>query len=322
MFSAILKILPRLDAKDLDKMQKALQSRFTKIAKGFGKGLMNVITGGGIVGLGLMLTNKLLNPLKETQEAIDRLLASSSDTKSLAEHFGTTTGNLVKLHSLGAATGLDTDSLNTLIQKYQTAVAEAKADPKKDTAVRNFTGYQDTVTGFFDFIQGLQKMSKDDQILVQKQVFGDKAILKLADFLQQDFGKLLTRIGGPTTGQLGAATDKMAFIKGASDILEARRNLQDIMNKSNKMNLEMAFTKDESERIRLGRENRRIGQYQMLSGVQNSVDKLTALLEDKFYKEIKDWTKIGSMFMELLEKQAKLNNLKGVKGITNWILGE
>lgn len=310
MFSDILKIIPKLDEKDLKKMQNNLQSRFTKIAKGFGKGLASAITGGGIVALGAMIINKLLNPLKETQEAIDKILKDSDDVVTNAQQFETTTGNLVKLRALGTATGLEPDQLYMLLTKYQTAVAEARQDPTKQTSVRKFVDEKDTVAGFFSFIQAMQKLTKEQQVLVQKEVFGEKQILKMADFLSSDFPKLIKQVGGPSTAVLGQSANKAGQLNDYADILKARREQEDLVNKADRLNLPMIFRGDQAERMRLQRENERISNYNMLAKVQDTMDRVTATLEMKIYKEMRDWTKIFEGVSKIIQLQGKLNDLK------------
>src|SRR5690606_31986576 len=124
--SEILKIIPKIDAKDLKAMENTLSARFKKIAKGFGKGLASVIKGGGIAGIGLALIDKVLNPLKEVQDAIERTLKANDDVATNAKQFETTAGKLSKLIALGQATGLESEDLYKLISKFQGSVAGFK----------------------------------------------------------------------------------------------------------------------------------------------------------------------------------------------------
>ena len=105
------RIVPKLSPGDLSSMGGALTTRFGKIAKKFGKGLLEVITGGGVAGLALGIIDKLLNPLKETQDAIDRMLVQGNDIVTNAKQFGTTAGKLARLQALGKSVGLDPESL-------------------------------------------------------------------------------------------------------------------------------------------------------------------------------------------------------------------
>src|SRR4051812_39877327 len=136
VFKEILQIIPRLSSSDLASMDATLSRRFSNIAKKFGKGLLATLTGGGIAGIGLGLIDKLLNPLKETQDAIDRTLKQGDDIVTYAKQFGTTSGKLYRLMQIAKSTGLDEGSFFMLLEKFQATVAEAAADPKKQTSVR------------------------------------------------------------------------------------------------------------------------------------------------------------------------------------------
>lgn len=281
MFSSILKVIPKLDDSALKAMERQLSSRFAKVAKGFGKGLASVIKGGGIAGIGLALIDKVLNPLKETQEAIDRMLKSSDDIATNAGQFNTSTGKLFKLIQLGKATGLDQDNLFTLINKFQNSVAEAKADPNKPSAVKNFTGQTDAAVGFFEFIQSLKQMPKDQQLLVQQQVFGEKQILRMADFLQADFPKLIKETGLDklTAEKLGNSIDSMGKLNDLADVLAVRRENTDVVSKGRLITEGMVRSRDTSERIALQRENERIASYQNLATLSQTADKISGLVE-------------------------------------------
>lgn len=282
-FTDTLKIEPKLDSKDLKAMETALQGRFTKLAKSFGKGLKGALMGGGIAGIALGLIDKLLNPLKEVQEAIDRTLKSSDDIATNAAQFNTTTGRLFKVIQLAKSTGLDQDNLFMLINKFQGAVAEAKLNPANPnvSAVTNYVGEKDVVSGFFNFIQSLQKMEKDQQILVQQQVFGEKQILKMADFLQTDFAKQYSAVGldKVSTDKLTKAIERLADLNDKADILEARRGTSDIISKSGVINEGMINARDRSERLALEKENARIAQYQNLATISDSVVKIQGVVE-------------------------------------------
>lgn len=326
MFNEILNIQPKLDEKDMRKMEMTLQARFTKIAKGFGRGLASAITGGGIIALGGALINKLLNPLKETQEIIDRLLKSSDDVATNAKQFGTTAGGLFRLQSAATATGLEKDSLYMLLTKFQVALAEARQDPTKQTSVRNFVGYKDTAEAFLQYIQGLQKMSPDDQVLAQKEVFGEKQILKMSDFLNANFNDLFRRLGGPSTKNLSNDINQNSFLNDEADLLLAKREISDLANKSRQFrtvnkdgswNLNrgtsMLNQLDQSERTRMAREDERIATIKTLALVQQTMDNLTATMEKKIYKEMRDWTTIFQNVSKIFELQGKLNDMKKMR---------
>lgn len=279
MFKEILKIIPRLESSDLNKMERSLTQRFGKIAKKFGKGLAGALAGGGIAGLALGLIDKFLNPLKETQEAIDRVLKQGGDIVSNAEQFGTTAGKLLKLQKLGQAKGVDAENINLLLSKFQVAIAEAKADPTKQTSVRKFVDSPDIAEGFFQFLQAVQKMDKNSQLLVQQEVFGEKQILKIADFFNSDMGDLTKKIGGAPAEEYTRGLMRIDYLSDLNDILEARRELQDVLDKSAVINSDMIRQRDVQQKIELERENQRIQSYKSLATVSEATGRIVVAVE-------------------------------------------
>ena len=281
MFSEILKIIPKIDSKELAQMERNLTSRFTKVAKKFGSGVANVFKGGGVAGAALALIDKLLNPLKEVQESIDRTLKSSDDVVTNAKQFETTAGKLQKLISMAQGAGLGQDDLFMLLTKFQTAVAEAKANPNTPSAVKNYANDTDTAQSFFNFIQSLQKMEKGQQILVQQSVFGEKQILKMSDFLNSDFKKTFKDIGldKVSSQKLTNALEKTGGFSDMADILTAKRNVGDIVAKSGVINEGMIRARDKAERVALERENQRIRSYEDLQAISSTVDKIMVMVE-------------------------------------------
>lgn len=287
MFKHILQIIPRLDPAQLAKMELTLNRRFAKVAKKFGKGLMGAIGGGGLLGVALSFIDKLLNPLKEMNEALDRTLKMGGDSVSNAEQFNSTPGRLLKLQAMAGAKGLDADSLDMLIQKFQVAVAEAVNDPTKQTSVRQFTGFTDSVEGFFQYLQGLQKLSKEDQILAQQEVFGEKQILKVADFLNS-FKELPKFIENMKLYSAQAYTDAALTIDKYADMKDmndSRRILNDLIPKSQILNEGIIRRRNTQDQRELNQENDKLNRYKtydqmakMSSEILNSLEKGTVEL--------------------------------------------
>lgn len=284
MFSAIMKIIPRLETADLEKLEKSLNSRFKKIAKGFGKGLVAALTGGGVVGAGLAFLDKILNPLKEVQESIQKTLETADNVTAQAGQFNTTPGNLFRLQTFAQAKGIDAASLTELMVKFQGAVAEAKKKPGELTAVSNFTDKQDQAEAFFEFIQALQKLDKTRQVLVQQEVFGEKKIGKMSEFLQTDFKFLSTQIGGPSAQQLTMSLEKLGTLEDMQSILRARRSIKDIETKSNLIGPKTISDISKGEQADLDRENKRLGSFDDLKKISLATDKLVKMFEDGYLK--------------------------------------
>lgn len=279
MFKEVLKIVPQLDNRDLQKMESSLTRRFTRIAKKFGKGLGKALLGGGIAGIALGLIDKILNPLKEVQEAIDRVLKQGDDLVTYAKQFNTTAGKLAKLQAFGQATGLDQSFLIQLLTRFQTRVAEARQDPNLPSAVREYANRTDTADAFFEFIQSLQKLDKGSQTLVQKQIFGEEAAFRTADFLQADFEKLNKFFSKISADDLTTAAQKTGSLSDLQDALAAQRKLKDFIDKSRVINEKVVREQDQRERINLQRETERIKAYDTLSTISETSTRIMALIE-------------------------------------------
>lgn len=312
MFKEMILFKPKLDTNDLKKMETSLSTRFGKVAKKFGKGLIGAVAGGGILGLASSLIDKLLNPLKETQEAIDKTLSQADDVVTNAAQFNSTAGKLFKLQKFAQAAGLDPNSLDVLITKFSTAVAEAQVDPNKDTSVRAFVNQKDTVDAFFNFIQSLQKMDKTQQLLVQQEVFGEKQILKMADFLQSDFAAVEKMLKLRTSAEYDAALGKQALLNDLKDTLEARRDAEDKFKKAGLINSSMIFSQDRQAQIELDKENRRIQSYKSLAIMQEASGKILSLLENG-YMELADIATRSRTITDFITKFSVSRAIKGIK---------
>lgn len=295
MFKEILKIIPKIENSDLNGMEQNLTRRFGRISKKFGKGLVTALAGGGLAGLALGAIDKILNPLKDTQEAIDKMLSRADSLATYAGEFQTTEGNLFKLQSMAEAKGLDSDTLYMLLNKYQTSVTEARQDPNKKTAVRGFTGYQDTAEGFFQFIQSMQKASKDDRVTAQTEIFGEKMTLKMSEFLQSDFATLIKDLRLLKASSYTGAIQKIGKQEDYAGILTARRNADDMMNKSGLITKSMMDSRDRQLRADLARENQNMANYQSLMSISIATNKMMGLMEKGIGEFAKAINKLGNL---------------------------
>lgn len=322
MLTDILKIIPKMDSSDLKKLEDQLQSRFTKISKKFGKGLMDVLKGGGIAGLALGLIDKLLNPLQQVQESIDRMLKTSDDLATQANQFNTQSGKLFKLVQIGKSAGLDQEGLFTLITKFQTAVAQAKADPNDQSvsAVRNFTNEKDTVANFFNFIQQLQKMDRNSQLLVQQQIFGEKQIGKMSEFLNLDFAKQFraTGLDRQSSETFTKAIDKMSKLSDLADILKVKNENKDIIDKSRVINESMIKQRAKSDALSLEKENLQIKSYNDIAAISDTVSKIMLIVGQGvglIGKLINMVTPFINQATDFMQKFLKSPLMRGVRGL-------
>jgi hypothetical protein len=227
-----LKIKPKLESSDLNAMERSLNTRFARVAKKFGRGLSRAVIGLGVAGAVAGFLQKLLNPLKEVQDSINEILASSDETVTQAKHFGTETGNLYKLERMAEGSGLDQNTLHSLINKFAGAVVAAKADPTKTTAVSAYKG-DDYVEGFYNMIQSRKKLSASDQIAFDNEVFGEKISLKAADFFAQNMAKLESDLGLKKGGCYTQPVEGRGDFNGNGDILGSMSTTRGVLWVSN-----------------------------------------------------------------------------------------
>jgi hypothetical protein len=225
MLKEVLLIVPKLSNEALAKMERGLNSRFANVSKKFAKGIGSALMGGGKIGVLIGFLGKLVNPLESVNNAIDKLLGDAGKFKNLGETFGVSAGDIFKLVKMAEASGVSEDDVLANLSKFQTKIAEARADPKKDTSVRNFTGIDNVVDGFLEFITQMRKMGVGDQAIVQKDVFGQKQVLKMAQFFGKDFQELTNQLGLKNTAAL---TDQILGADKIGDYADIQKTIQSI----------------------------------------------------------------------------------------------
>jgi hypothetical protein len=283
MLSEILKIIPKLDNNAMKAMEQSLASRFGKIAKGFGSGIKNSLLGGGIAGAALAIINKILNPLEEVQKAIDATLHTADDLDTFAKQFHTTPGQLLNLQSLAGAKGLSPEELRMLMIKFQDKVTEARADSNAPSSVRNFADNPNTAAAFFDFIQGMQKLTAAQRDFVQADVFGAKQVLKASEFLNETNFKNLADILELKNGAVTDPKIKMAAdAEEAQRILQVKRENQEFLDRAGKITAGMLNFEDMQIRKREDQTTKNLDPlgYEGLKTLQMTGDRITFLLED------------------------------------------
>jgi hypothetical protein len=225
-FSEVVKIVPVVDAPRAAKMEKDLNSRYTKIAKTFGKGLQNVMKG-SLLGISVGLLAQLLAPLEKVEEKIRSMLGQGKDIAEIAERTGASAGDVKRLQIAGQSLGLTPEELNEMITKFSNALdstreelADEKAGRKKTdelapttALLRNFAELSD-FDAFLKFLPTLRAAGNPVEI---EGEFGQKQTLSVGQD-RKTFEKLV--FGEKQTG-------------GARKLIDASNNLSEILSKQN-----------------------------------------------------------------------------------------
>lgn len=278
MLTEVLKIQPKLDNNELNQMERQLGSRFSRIAKGFGRGLKLA----SMAALGAAVLDKLINPLQEVKAAIDRTLGKADDIVTNAKQFNTTTENLLKIRSLANVRGITNENIDMLLTKFQGAVAQAAANPKdpSNSAVVNYVKEKDTAVAFYNFITQLQKMDKNQQVLIQQQVFGEKQVLKMAEFLQDvGFKESAASLQKVNFGQAAKSAEKLGALNDKMTANRVVNDIRDLTSKANVIGNDTIRNVNRSEIGNLSRENSRIGRSAQAFTAEENIAQLTDKVE-------------------------------------------
>ncbi len=284
MFKEVLHIVPQMSSGDLNKMEQNLGQRFTRIAKKFGKGLTTALAISGGAGIALALVDKLLNPLKEVSDAIEKTLHLGDQLSDSAAQFNTSAGELSKLQSFGRAKGLGPEEVNLLVSKFQNKVAEASADTNLDTSVRNFVGQKNSAQGFLTYLEGIQKLrQKDPQaaIRAENEVFGARSSAKVGSFLEADFGKLSKDLSGVSAAKINKVAKKLGGLNDLTNTNAAVREQGDFVAKGDILNTGLVNSLSSHEQAKLNSENAKIAQAEKLAKAQEGADAIINLIEAK-----------------------------------------
>jgi len=287
LFSEILKFKPTLDRAALNSMYRNLTQRFTSVAKRFGQGLRNAMKIGGLFAVTGAILNKLLNPLKNAEEIIDRLLLKGDDAVTNAGEFESDPGKLLRLEALARAKGLDADTLRNLIGKFQGALAEEKllVEKEKDMTpeqraksapgrLRGFVGETDMAEGFFKFIQSLQAVDPATRVSVQNEVFGERIRGRASEFFNaKDFEDVLKKL--PSAEILADAARKLGALSDKRDLQTAIREAEDLPTKAGLVTGKMVNDIDAAARQKNLADNETLLRFDSLKSTSIAVQELT-----------------------------------------------
>jgi uncharacterized protein YoxC len=309
VFGDIVKITPQIDRAALGRMIKDLNTRFMGVAKNFGQGLKNAFKFGGVVSLVSGLLSKLLNPLEKAEELINRVTNKGDDAVTSADEFQSDPGKLLRLEALAAAKGLAPETLRQLLGKFQSKLAEEKdaaaaaitnGTEAPKGRLNNFLGETDIAEGFFKFIQSLQKLEPAQRTVIQNEVFGEKIRGRASElFNATDFEDVLKQL--PSVEALSQAAKRAGSLADLRDLLGAKRDAEDFINKTGLVNESQIQALDQGERNKNRADDETLKRFDALKTSSIAIQELT----HKF-----------DMFVTDLSTNILPKVVKGVEGVT------
>jgi hypothetical protein len=241
MFNEVLKITTKLDDKDTAKLEKNLNNRFGRVSKKFGAGLKNVMKGTFIFAA-LGLVTKLLDPLKEVEERIKRLIEGGSDIRDLAERFGTSTGKIATIQAVSESMGVTPEKLEELMDKYADAIEQGKKEieqgidvdeqSKTTKILKDYLNDTDLAESFIGFLKAVSGTSGADRATIENEVFGGTQKGAARRFIESDFDEQRRKFGGASVDTLSKANDNLAARADQDRISDVKRRQRETIQAS------------------------------------------------------------------------------------------
>lgn len=277
----LMKIKPSLDGGDAAKMERDLNSRFTRVAKRFGQGLKkagSMLRFGGMAGAIGAVLGAILTPLEEIDTALNNILAKGDNIQTKAGQYNTTAARYAKLQGAARSADIEEHSIDMMLDRFQDMLGRAKRG--EDNILGNYKDETDTVVAFYKAVKNLQNVEdKDKRASMTSEIFGQKAVGKLAEFLDTDLDRRIRLLfKGTSNRAINASTKKLADLEGEQAILTVKRELRDMLDKAKIVNSEIIGEQDKLARARLARQNAQLATYKEVAKMSEVMEEMKNML--------------------------------------------
>ncbi len=302
--SYILNVRPTISASDGRKLETDLNNRFARVAKKFGgalrtvgSSLKGILAGGAIAGIGAILTN----PIEKLNASMNEALNKADNIATRAGQIETTAGKMMMLQAVAESAGVQ--NFDMIISRFQSELGRARAG--ENDVLREFTGEKDTLDAFVKVIDSIKALSPSEQSYMVSKIFGERANLQLAEFLQTDLSQRKRAIFGDTTSEeLTRAVNRLAEREELQAVLGQRRGVQDLLSKSRVITDESVRLQNEIASKQLEAENISFSNYEMFAKMQVATEDSKVILAD-----------IQAKMTPLIEKSVGL-----LEKLYNWLI--
>ena len=278
--SYILNVKPTISASDGRKLETDLNNRFARVAKKFGGALRTVgskfksiVAGTAIAGIGAMLTN----PIEKINQSLNNTLSKADNIATRAGQIGTTSGKLLQVQAVAESAGMQ--NFDMIISRFQTELAKARSG-ESDT-LREFANEKDTLEAFIKVIDSIKALSPAEQSLMISKIFGERANIQLAEFMQADIMQRRNQIfGNITEEQLTKAVERIGSNEDLQSILSQQTAISDLMLKSKMISAETIKLQNDYYKKQLETENTQFQQYSSFVRMATATEESKVILAD------------------------------------------
>jgi hypothetical protein len=281
----IVKIKPVLEHSAVQAMEKTLNQRFKNVAGKFGRGLSGAFRTGfkfliGGAALGYLM--KILNPIRETNDAINETLNNADSIDTQSKQFGTTSGKLARTMAVTGAVGLTQDETIQAILRMQEKIGLARTG--EDKTLEKFVDIKDSVVAFKEVIKSLREMTDKEKMLVMAgDIFGGRAAIsgKFSELFQTDIEAMEKRMRLPGEGEITSSMTRLASIEEFKRVGEGKQALTDLLNKSREITKETIRKQLEAKRLDDERTTSQIKGYKAMADMDNNIKEIMNVVREK-----------------------------------------
>jgi len=293
--SYILNIKPKMSAAEGKKLENDLNSRFRRVAQKFGGALRDnisklrgVVAGtftkalsgvwkglaGAFAGAAALIMS---NPIEKLNQSLDSILARADNIATRAGQIGTTSGKLAQLEAVAKSAGVQ--NFDMIISRFQTELEKSRRG-ESDT-LKEFATEKDTLEAFIKVIDSIKTLKPSEQNYMISKIFGERANLQLAEFMQADLiGRRQQIFGNIQTEELTKAIDRLAEKEDLQSVLRQRTAVEDLLNKSRVITEGTIRLQNSYEKAQLRTENTQFGHYGSFAGLAIQMEGIKTSLAD------------------------------------------
>jgi hypothetical protein len=281
VFTEFLRVKTILDGATAKKMESSLTQRFSRVAKRFGKGLMQVVKG-SVLGISIGLLSKLLNPLEAIEEKIKTLLGQGKDLNELADRLGSSPGDLRRLQDVAASLGVDQSAIADMLNKFATTLETARVETDEgkelslsSQAVKNFANDENIVRSFEEFMKGLNRIGDPKaREKVEREVFGERLLGSQKKLVGLDVASQARKIGLPSENRISEAANKIANLGDIQRAKEVGRETLDFVATADELNKKMITDMEKRAAAEQKRERDRMQDSEALGRAANGINEI------------------------------------------------
>ena len=293
LFNEILRLRPQLDRGQLNNMQRQLNTRFGNVAKRFGSGLKTAFMGfakGALIAGAVTAITRLLNPIREVDDAISNILDKADNIATRARQFGVEAGKYFKISQLAEASDLQQAQLDQMISRFQVELERSRETGTG--ALAGFTGESDVISAFYRFMQAAQRLSEDERAKLYSDIFGERPSGRAAEFLMQDFQRLQKDLRLRPFTEYTSEINRLAALQDREAIYRTIRERDErFFGVGGQITHDMLRQRDVAERQRIREVDLQAQMYDEMQALNLATGEIKQYVQSGFFNLINEFRK-------------------------------